>query len=160
MFDATLGAHISPGELEHIWRGQPGPPAERAWLDPAGAWYCTGIDWAQKRDSTVAVVARCDTTPLQVVAVYRTQRRSWRVMTEHVGALLDEYPGPAEHDATGGGQGRPSSEGDREEVSVDATSRPALGSRLRRMKPGLDLQRDALQAEGVASHRRGVRAAR
>ena len=106
MFDATLGAHISPGELEHIWRGQPGPPAERAWPDPAGAWYCTGIDWAQKRDYTVAVVVRCDTTPLQVVAVYRTQRRSWRVMTEHVGALLDEYPGPAEHDATGGGQGR------------------------------------------------------
>ena len=86
MFDATLGAHISPGELEHIWRGQPGPPAERAWPDPAGAWYCTGIDWAQKRDYTVAVVVRCDTTPLQVVAVYRTQRRSWRVMTEHVGA--------------------------------------------------------------------------
>ena len=24
-------------------------------------------------------------------------------MTEHVGALLDEYPGPAAHDATGGG---------------------------------------------------------
>ena len=59
MFDATLGAHISPGELEHIWRGQPGPPAERAWPDPAGAWYCTGIDWAQKRDYTVAVVVRC-----------------------------------------------------------------------------------------------------
>ena len=29
MFDATLGAHISPGELEHIWRGQ---PARRAGL--------------------------------------------------------------------------------------------------------------------------------
>ena len=27
MFDATLSEHISPGELEHIWRGQPGPPA-------------------------------------------------------------------------------------------------------------------------------------
>ena len=51
MFDATLGAHISPGDLEQIWRGQPGPPADRAWPDPAGAWYCTGIDWAQKRDS-------------------------------------------------------------------------------------------------------------
>ena len=24
MFDATRGAHVSPGELEHLWRGQPG----------------------------------------------------------------------------------------------------------------------------------------
>ena len=103
MFDADRGTHIPAGDLEHRWRGQPGPPAERAWPDPAGAWYCTGIDWAQKRDDTVAVVVRCDTTPLQVVAVYRAQRRSWQVMTEHVGALLDEYPGPAAHDATGGG---------------------------------------------------------
>ena len=103
MFDATLGTHISAGDLEHLWRGQSGPPAERACPDPAGAWYCTGIDWAQKRHYTVAVVVRCDTTPLQVVAAYRNQRRSWQVMTEHVGALLDEYPGPAAHDATGGG---------------------------------------------------------
>ena len=95
MFDATGGAHISPGELEHIWRGQPGPPAERSWPDPAGPWYCTGIDWAQKCDSTVAAVVRCETTPLQVVAVYRAQRRPWLSMTEKVGALLDEYPGPA-----------------------------------------------------------------
>ena len=95
MFDATRGAHISPGELEHLWRGQPGPPA--------GAWYCTGIDWAQKRDSTVAAIVRCDTTPLQVAAAYRTQRRSWLTMTEQVGALLDEYPGPGAHDATGAG---------------------------------------------------------
>ena len=65
MCDATRGAHISPGELEHSWRGPPGPPADRAWPDPAGAWYCTGIDWAQKRDSTVAAVVRCETTPLQ-----------------------------------------------------------------------------------------------
>ena len=95
MFDATLGAHIAPRELEHIWRGSPGPPAERYWPDSAGAWYCTGIDWAQKRDSTVAAVVRCETTPLQVVAVYRAQRRPWLSMTEKVGALLDEYPGPA-----------------------------------------------------------------
>ena len=86
MFDATRGAHVSPGELEHLWRGQPGPPAERAWPDPAGAWYCTGIDWAQKRDDTVAAVVRCETTPLQVVAVYRTQRRPWLTMTAQVGA--------------------------------------------------------------------------
>ena len=103
MFDADRGTHIPAGDLEHSWRGQPGPPAERAWPDPAGAWYCTGIDWAQKRDYTVAVVVRCDTTPLQVVAGYRAQRRSWQVMTEHVGALLDEYPGPAAHDETGAG---------------------------------------------------------
>ena len=103
MFDATLGTHIPAGDLEHTWRGQPGPPAERAWPDPAGAWYCTGIDWAQKRDYTVAVVVRCDTTPLQVVAVYRIQRRPWPEMTERVGALLDEFPGPAVHDATGAG---------------------------------------------------------
>ena len=95
MFDATRGAHISPGELEHLWRGQPGPPAERSWPDPAGPWYCTGIDWAQKCDSTVAAVVRCETTPLQLVAVYRAQRRPWLSMTEKVGALLDEYPGPA-----------------------------------------------------------------
>ena len=57
----------------------------------------------QQRHYTVAVVVRCDTTPLQVVAGYRAQRRSWQVMTEKVGALLDEYPGPAAHDATGGG---------------------------------------------------------
>ena len=103
MFDATLGTHISAGDLEHGWRGQPGPPAERAWPDPAGAWYCTGIDWAQQRDDTVAAVVRCDTTPLQLVAVYRTQRRPWPEMTERVGALLDEFPGPAVHDATGAG---------------------------------------------------------
>ena len=103
MFDADLGTHIPAGDLEHLWRGQPGPPAERAWPDPAGAWYCTGIDWAQKRDYTVAVVVRCDTTPLQVVAVYRIQRRPWPEMTERVGALLDEFPGPAVHDATGAG---------------------------------------------------------
>ena len=29
MFDATLGTHIPAGDLEHLWRGQPGPPAER-----------------------------------------------------------------------------------------------------------------------------------
>ena len=103
MFDATRGAHISPGELEHIWRGPPGPPADRSWPDPAGAWYCTGIDWAQKRDSTVAAVVRCDTTPLQLVAVYRAQRRPWLSMTAQVGALLDKYPGTAAHDATGAG---------------------------------------------------------
>ena len=95
MCDATRGAHISPGELEHIWRGPPGPPA--------GAWYCTGIDWAQTRDSTVAAVVRCETTPLQLDAGYRAQRRPWLTMTEKVGALLDEYPGPAAHDATGAG---------------------------------------------------------
>ena len=95
MFDATLSEHIAPGDLEHIWRGQPGPPAERSWPDPAGPWYCTGIDWAQKCDSTVAAVVRCDTTPLQLVAVYHAQRRAWLSMTEKVGALLDEYPGPA-----------------------------------------------------------------
>ena len=98
-----IPARRAAGDLEHSWRGQPGPPAERAWPDPAGAWYCTGIDWAQKRHYTFAVVVRCDTPPLQVVAVYRTQRRSWLTMTEHVGALLDEYPGPAAHDATGAG---------------------------------------------------------
>ena len=37
MFDATLGTHISAGDLEHLWRGQSGPPAERACPDPAGA---------------------------------------------------------------------------------------------------------------------------
>ena len=95
MFDATRGAHVSPGELEHLWRGQPGPPAV--------AWYCTGIDWAQKRDSTVAAVVRCATTPLQLVAVYRTQRRPWPIMTAQVGSLLDAFPGPAAHDATGAG---------------------------------------------------------
>ena len=95
MFDATRGAHVSPGELEHLWHGQPGPPA--------GAWYCTGIDWAQKRDSTVAAVVRCETTPLQLVAVYRTQRRPWPIMTAQVGSLLDAFPGPAAHDATGAG---------------------------------------------------------
>ena len=103
MFDADLGTHILAGDLAHIWRGQPGPPAERAWPDPAGGWYCIGVDWAQKRHHTAAVAVRCDTTPLQVVAAYRTQRRSWEVMTEKVGALLDEYPGPAAHDATGVG---------------------------------------------------------
>ena len=103
MFDATLGTHITAGDLEHLWRGQSGPPAERAWPDPAGGWYCIGVDWAQKRHHTAAVALRCDTTPLQVVAAYRAQRRSWQVMTAHVGALLDEYPGPAAHDETGAG---------------------------------------------------------
>ena len=68
MFDATLGTHITAGDLEHLWRGQPGPPAERAWPDPAGGWYCIGVDWAQKRHHTAAVALRCETTPLQVVA--------------------------------------------------------------------------------------------
>ena len=101
MFDATLGAHISPREFEQIWRGPPDPPADRAWPDPAGAWYCTGIHWAQQRDDTVAV--RCETTPLQVVAVDRIQRRPWPEMAAHVGALLDAFPGPAAHDTTGAG---------------------------------------------------------
>ena len=95
MFDATRGEHISPGELEHLCRGQPGPPADRSWPDPAGAWYCPGIDWAQTRDSTVAAVVRCETTPFQLVAVYRAKRRPWPMMAAQVGALLDEYPGPA-----------------------------------------------------------------
>ena len=103
MFDATLGTDIPAGDLVHTWRGQPGPPAERPWPDPAGAWYCIGVDWAQQCHYTVAVVVRCDTTPLQVVAVYRIQRRPWPEMTERVGALLDEFPGPAVHDATGAG---------------------------------------------------------
>ncbi len=103
MFDADRGTHIPAGDLEHLWRGQPGPPAERAWPDPAGEWYCTGIDWAQKCHYTVAAVVRCDTTPLQVVAGYRIQRRPWLTMTEKIGALLDEYPGPAAHDETGAG---------------------------------------------------------
>ena len=47
-----------------------------------------------------AIGKRFDAVFLQVVAGYRAQRRSWQVMTEHVGALLDEYPGPAAHDAT------------------------------------------------------------
>ena len=94
---------VGTGDLEHTWRGQPGPPAARACPDPAGAWYCTGIDWAQKRHYTVAAVVRCDTTPLQVVAVSRIQRRPWPEITERVGALLDEFPGPAVHDATGAG---------------------------------------------------------
>ena len=69
----------------------------------AHAWYCVGIDWAQQRDYTVAAVLRCDVTPLQLVAIYRTQRRPWPEMTERVGALLDAFPGPAAHDATGAG---------------------------------------------------------
>ena len=103
MFDATLGTHIPAGNLEHTWRGQPGPPADRACPDPAGAWYCIGIDWAQKRHYTVAVVVRCDTTPLQVVAVYRIQRRPWPEMTERVGALLAR---PGSRPRGGGGGGR------------------------------------------------------
>ena len=101
MFDAALGTHITAGDLEHTWRGARGPAR-----DPSAAqhaWYSMGIDWAQKRDYTVAVVVRCDTTPLQVVAVYRIQRRPWPEMTARVGALLDEFPGPATHDATGAG---------------------------------------------------------
>ena len=70
MFDADASVHTSQRAISNTSgaANQP-PPAERAWPDPAGAWYCTGIDWAQKRDYTVAVVVRCDTTPLQVVAV-------------------------------------------------------------------------------------------
>ena len=82
MCDATRGAHISPGELEHLWRGPPGPPA--------GAWYCTGIDWAQgdstvaagtadhgvdwaqKRDHTAAVAGAA----LRMTRRWRTSRRS------------------------------------------------------------------------------------
>ena len=64
--------HISAGDLELRLARPAGTPAEsEAWPDPAGAWYCTGIDWAQQRDDTVAAVVRCDTTPLQLVAVYR-----------------------------------------------------------------------------------------
>ena len=87
MFDATLGTHISAGDLEHLWRGQSGPPAERACPDPAGAWYCTGIDWAQKRHYTVAAVVRCDTTPLQVVAGYRIQRRPVDLFRNYIAAI-------------------------------------------------------------------------
>ena len=68
-----------------------------------GRGTAPGIDWAQKRDSTVAAVVRCETTPLQLVAVYRAQRRPWLSMTAQVGSLLDAFPGPAAHDATGAG---------------------------------------------------------
>ena len=81
--------------------GEPGPGPKTLSASKGGPWYCIGIDWAQKRDYTVAVVLRCDTTPMRVVAVYRTHRRSWPDMTEQVGALLGEYPGPIAHDSTG-----------------------------------------------------------
>ena len=103
MFEATRGTNISPGDLEHLWRGERGPHTDRPPPGRAHAWYCVGIDWAQKRDYTVAVVLRCDVTPLRLVAVYRTHRRPWPEMTARVGALLDEFPGPAAHDATGAG---------------------------------------------------------
>ena len=103
LFDATCGTNIAPGELEHIWRGERGLHIDRSPPGRAHAWYCVGIDWAQKRDYTVAAVLRCDVTPLQLVAVHRTQRRPWPEMTERVGALLDAFPGPAAHDATGAG---------------------------------------------------------
>ena len=104
MFDADASAHTSQRAISNTaGAASRDPPPSEPWPDPAGAWYCTGIDWAQQRDDTVAAVVRCDTTPLQLVAVYRTQRRPWPEMTERVGALLDEYPGPAVHDATGAG---------------------------------------------------------
>ncbi len=101
MFDAGLGAILSPAALEHVWRGESGPSPEAPSPVNGGPWYCIGIDWAQKQNYTVAIVLRCDTTPLRIVAVYRTHRRSWLDMTEQVGALLDEYPGPIAHDSTG-----------------------------------------------------------
>ena len=49
-------------DLEQIWRGQPGPPADRSWPDPAGAWYCTGIDcrgsWLTPRRSALSLHGR------------------------------------------------------------------------------------------------------
>ena len=101
MFDAAFGEILSPAALEYVWRGEPGPGPKTLSASKGGPWYCIGIDWAQKRDYTVAVVLRCDTTPMRVVAVYRTHRRSWPDMTEQVGALLGEYPGPIAHDSTG-----------------------------------------------------------
>ena len=103
MFDATRGDRISSVDLEHVWYDERGPDTDTPPPDSAHAWYCVGIDWAQKRDYTVAVVLRCDTRPLRLVAVYRTHRRPWPDMTDRVGALLDEFPGPAAHDSTGAG---------------------------------------------------------
>ena len=79
-----------------------------------------------------------DTTPLQVVAVYRIQRRPWPEMTERVGALLDEFPGPATHDATGAGSAigefqalAPHEEVDRDELAdvIRQKRTPGLGRR-------------------------------
>ncbi len=102
MFEAPA-TPISQDALARIWRGEAGIKTHRIFDGPRGPWYTVGVDWAQKRDYTVAVVFRCDTRPFRVVAVYRTHRLPWPEMTERVGSLLDEYEGPAAHDNTGAG---------------------------------------------------------
>ena len=65
MFDADLGTHIPAGDLEHLWRGQPGPPRRAGpGLIRPGRGTAPASTGSQKRDYTVAVVVRCDTTPL------------------------------------------------------------------------------------------------
>lgn len=104
MFDPSMGAAVTAQALEFVWQLER-PPITRPGAERAdGPWYTVGIDWAQARDYTVAAVLRCDTTPFQLVAVYRTHRRPWPEMTDRVGALLDMYPGPSAHDYTGGGR--------------------------------------------------------
>ncbi len=61
MFDATLGTHIPAGDLEHTWRGQPGPPAERACPDPAGAWYSSAS--TGPRSATTPSPSSCAAIP-------------------------------------------------------------------------------------------------
>ena len=104
MSTLTLGTHISPRAISNTsGAANQAPPPSGPGLIPPGGGTASASTGPRSADHTVAVVVRCDTTPLQVVAAYRAQRRSWQVMTEHVGALLDEYPGPAEHDETGAG---------------------------------------------------------
>ncbi len=72
MFDATLGAHISPRELEQIWRGPPDPPADRAWPDPAGACsFVCAVTWPGPfpADDPLAVLVHFHTPHVSQAAV-------------------------------------------------------------------------------------------
>ena len=90
MFDVKLGEYIGGvGELIVI------EPA-----DPNGQ-YATGIDWAKKRDYTVAWVLRTDVSPYKLVCFLRIARTDWPVMQTAVDDILQKYPGSACHDASG-----------------------------------------------------------
>ena len=84
-------------------RGSSNTSGAASRVHPPGRGTALASTGPRSGDSTVAAVVRCETTPLQLVAVYRTQRRPWPIMTAPVGALLDAFPGPAAHDATGAG---------------------------------------------------------
>ena len=94
MFDADRSAHTSPRAISNTAgaASRDPPPSEPGRIRPGRG---TAPASTGPRSATTPSPLSCAAIPRRSrsIAGYRAQRRSWQVMTEHVGALLDEYPG-------------------------------------------------------------------